>query len=652
MKIIWIVLALALGGLLGSWAGTQYLANGYQYAPELGPELFIFLSEKVYSPVAWWGWKSQWGDQQPEPYENAWLCVVGGVCFASLLVAACCRKKKPATSGAYGMARWSTTKEIEKQGLLGDDGYVLCQTEEARYKGGTVEKPATLVREGRLLRYNGGQHTVMFAATGDGKGVGTVIPTLLSWTHSVVVNDMKGENWDLTAGWRSLFSHCLRFNPSSLDSVKFNPMLEIRPAPYDVRDAQNLAGLIVDEGSLGGEKQDHWQKTGRAWLVACILHVLYVGKEKTLRGVLDLMADADSELEQTLERMRDTLHLDTGPHPAVSDGAALMLGRAENERSGIVSTAVSFLELYRDPIIAANTAESDFMISDLVCADRPTSLYLVVPDNDAERTRPIMRLMLDLIRRQLTEELDSVQSWGDRLPRKHRLQLVLDEFPAMGKLPWFDRFLSICRGYKISVLIICQSLSQLENTYGGNNSILDNCKLMLSYGANGLRTPKMLSDLLGSETKQRSQRSESQKRGSLFVDSVSTSIQEYGQALLRPEEIRTFSREGALVIVSGMHPYRAKKVMFYQDSRFSSRAWDRKGKRNSPPSSRERQRRELPGRMKKSYWVTRRIPSQSEVVSTTQSAGAGAAAKNAVPPEQIDGSVADAWDPPELDPGV
>src|SRR3546814_8371926 len=118
--------------------------------------------------------------------------------------------------------------------------------------------------EGQYLRHDGPEHIMAFAPTRSGKCVGLVVPTLLSWTGSAVIHDIKGENWQLTACWRARFSNALMFNPTDLTSARYNPLLEVRRGPNEVRDVQNIADILVDpEGAL--EKRGHWEKKiGRA----------------------------------------------------------------------------------------------------------------------------------------------------------------------------------------------------------------------------------------------------------------------------------------------------------------------------------------------------------------------------------------------------
>jgi type IV secretion system protein VirD4 len=118
----------------------------------------------------------------------------------------------------------------------------------------------------QYLRHEGPEHVMAFAPTRSGKGVGLVVPTLLTWPGSAVIHDIKGENWHLTAGWRARFSHCLLFNPTDVHSAAYNPLLEVRRGTHEVRDVQNVADILVDpEGAL--ERRNHWEKTSHSLLI-------------------------------------------------------------------------------------------------------------------------------------------------------------------------------------------------------------------------------------------------------------------------------------------------------------------------------------------------------------------------------------------------
>jgi type IV secretion system protein VirD4 len=204
----------------------------------------------------------------------------------------------------------------------------------------------------------------------------------------VVVHDIKGENWTLTAGWRSQFSHCLLFDPTDARSAAYNPLLAVRRGPEEVCDVQNIADVLVDpEGSI--ERRNHWEKTSHSLLVGAILHVLYAEQDKTLAGVATFLSDPARPIDRTLRLMMMTPHLgESGVHPVVAQAARELLNKSDNERSGVLSTAMSFLGLYRDPIAARVTSRCDWRIGDLVEADHPVTLYLVVPPARAPHPEP------------------------------------------------------------------------------------------------------------------------------------------------------------------------------------------------------------------------------------------------------------------------
>src|SRR5271165_4560887 len=375
--------------LVTIWAATQWTAWRLGFQPELGQPWFeLARGVPVYLPPAFfWWWYAYDAYAPPVFIEGACIAASGG--FLSIAVAigmSVWRAREAKNVETYGSARWATPVEIRGAGLLGPDGVVL----------GKLDRD--------YLRHDGPEHVICFAPARSGKGVGLVIPTLLSWPHSVLVYDIKKENWALTAGWRRQFSRTWRFEPTSIDSVRFNPLLEIRKGLSEVRDTQNVADILVDPTGER-ETRDHWQTAAHALLCGAILHVLYAEGDKTLAGVAAVLSDPACTQRHTLQRMLVTSHLPTGPHPAIAQAAREMLNKSDNELSGVVSTAMACLGLYRDPVIARNTAESDFRIADLMNADAPVSLYLVVPPSDLARTRPIVRLMLNQIGRRLTESM-------------------------------------------------------------------------------------------------------------------------------------------------------------------------------------------------------------------------------------------------------
>ncbi|MFN3945800.1 MAG: conjugal transfer protein TraG [Allosphingosinicella sp.] len=535
--------------LLGLWAATQYAAAQLGYQPQLGSPWFLLSERPVYRPWALFLWWYQYEAYAPDVFDRAGMLAgaSGFLGCAAAVLGSLWRARQAGRVTTYGSARWASAREVRRAGLLGDRGVVL----------------------GRLgtdyLRHDGPEHVMLFAPTRSGKGVGLVVPTLLSWTGSAVVHDIKGENWELTAGWRSRFSHCLLFDPTDPLSARYNPLLEVRRGAGEVRDVQNIADILVDpDGAL--ERRNHWEKTAHALLVGAILHILYAEEEKTLASVASFLSDPGRDFVETLRTMMRTDHLGSGgpsgAHPVVASAARDLLNKSENERSGVLSTAMSFLSLYHDPTVAAVTSACDWRIADLVEAERPVSLYLVVPPSDLSRTKPLVRLILNQIGRRLTERLDA-----GRRP----LLLMLDEFPALGRLDFFESALAFLAGYRIRAFLIAQSLNQIAKAYGENNSVLDNCHVRVAFATNDERTARRISDALGTATEQRAMRNYAGHRLAPWLAHVMVSRQETSRPLLTPGEVMQLPAGEELVLVSGLPPIRAAKLRYYEDGAFTDR---------------------------------------------------------------------------------
>ena len=535
------------------WAGTQWAAAMLGYQAALGAPWVDLLGVKLYAPWKLFVWWLAFDAQAPDVFVRAGaVAAFGGMASGAVAIGGAARRaSRKSQATTYGSARWADTSDVRAAQLRADQGVVLG------------------LYNGRYLRHDGPEHVLAVAPTRSGKGVGLVLPTLLTWGHSAVVHDIKGENWALTAGWRSKFSHCLQFDPTNPLSARFNPLLEVRQGAHEVRDVQNIADILVDpEGAK--ERRDHWEKTAHALLTGAILHVLYAESEKTLARVATFLADPSRSILRTLKIMLTTNHLgsEEAPmvHPVVASIARELLNKSDNERSGVVSTAMSFLGLYRDPLIAANTARSDWRIADLMQADRPVSLYLVVPPSDISRTKPLVRLILNQIARRLSESLPPSGAAPSR-----RLLLMLDEFPALGRLDFFESSLAFLAGYGVRAFLVAQSLHQIDKAYGHNHAILDNCHVRVAFAPNDERTAKRLSDALGTATELRAQTNFSGKRFSAWLSHTSISEQETPRPLLTAGEVLQLPANDALVLVSGVPPIRAQKLKYYTDQNFVAR---------------------------------------------------------------------------------
>jgi type IV secretion system protein VirD4 len=539
---------------LGVWWATQWAASQLAYQPQLGLPWFVLAGIRIYRPWQLFMWWFSFEAYAPDVFHRCGLLAAGSglVGCATAIAGSLWRARQARFVTTYGSARWAKTAEVKAAGLLADAGVFLGRLGED------------------YLRHDGPEHVMAFAPTRSGKGVGLVIPTLLSWTGSVIVHDIKGENWELTAGWRSRFSHCILFNPTDMRSARFNPLLEVRKGPNEVRDVQNIADILVDpEGAL--EHRSHWEKTSHSLLVGAILHVLYAEEDKTLARVATLLSDPQRSIVDTLQRMLTTNHLGQGEaprvHPVVASAARELLNKSPNERSGVLSTAMSFLGLYYDPVVAAATATCDWRVADLMNAENPVSLFLVIPPSDISRTKPLVRLILNQIGRRLTERLEGEANKTGR----HQLLMMLDEFPALGRLDFFETALAFMAGYGIRAYLISQSLNQISKAYGENNSILDNCHVRIAFSSNDDRTAKRISDALGTATEQRAQRNYAGHRLAPWLSHVMVSRQETARPLLTPGEVMQLPASDELVLVSGLAPIRAKKLRYYADRNFTCR---------------------------------------------------------------------------------
>lgn len=537
--------------MLTMWGATQWVASELGFQAALGRPWFLIDGYPIYKPWRLFQWWYAYEAYAPSVFARGGLIAASGGLLGILaaVIGSVWRSRWDRQVTTFGSARWGGKSDLTRAGLLKSDGVFLGRWND------------------QYIRHGGPEHVLAFAPTRSGKGVGLVIPTLLSWTGSAIIHDIKGENWDLTSGWRSSFSKCVRFDPTDNTSARFNPLMEIRKGSYEVRDVQNIADILVDpEGSL--ERRNHWEKTAHALLVGTILHVIYAEKDKTLSGCARFLSDPSRTFETTLNSMLTAKHIarPNGArevHPIVAQAARELLNKSENERSGVLSTALSFLGLYRDPVVADVTATSDWTISDLMAGDRPVSLYLVVPPSDLSRTKPLMRLILNQIGRRLTETLPDAN--------RRKILLMLDEFPALGRLDFFESALAFMAGYGVRAYLIAQSLNQIEKAYGPNNAILDNCHVRIAFSTNDERTAKRISEALGTKTQLRSQKNYTGHRLAPWLSHMMVSRQETQRALMTPGEVMQMPTSDEIIMVSGCPPILAKKLRYFEDHNFTER---------------------------------------------------------------------------------
>lgn len=570
------LLLLLLGLLLGMFIATQYIAYRLEFRMELGKPLFWIF----YNPFKFILWQFVWAKN--ELLKTIFLQATGlfgvtVIATSSIIVILNFNlRSRTSKSDLCGSAHWASAEEIEKEGLL--------ENRNGFYVGAWYNKTKKRIE---YLRYTGEGNLLCCAPTGGGKGVGCIIPNLVSYPSSVVCNDVKGENWALTAGFRKnvLNNIAIKFDPTDKDNQAacFNPLWEIRIGENEVRDTQNILEIICDPH--GTEIRNHWSERAQEMLLGVILHVLYTHSDKSLGGVAEFLSGQGKTDYQILEEMLHAVHDPdysrawrnnftqelTQTHPIVYAVARQLTNTEAEERSGIISTARRFLRLFLDPIIARNLSRSDFRITDLMHNDRPVSLYIIIPESDKDRLRPLVRIILKLISSRLLEKMEFAN--GRSVPwYKHPLLLVLDEFAGLGKLQFIEHDLSIIRGYGIKALVIVQEISQIYQHYTKNESITSNCNVKMFYAPNKLETAQEISGLAGTSTVTKFTKNTSGKMSHVIPANLSEGTAEVQRLLITPDEVLRLPKDDMLIFVGSMAPIYGKKIRHYEDEVFLKRS--------------------------------------------------------------------------------
>jgi type IV secretion system protein VirD4 len=490
----------------------------------------------------------------------------------------------------HGSARWATLKDIVAMGLISLRSLNNQQKEPAPcvYVGSWID-PAG---KQHYLVDSSNQHVLVYAPTRSGKGISIILPTLLAWRESALILDLKDELWALTAGWRQKHAEnrVVRFEPAAAkNSAAWNPMDEIRlGTEHETGDAQNLATLIVDPDGAGLES--HWQKTAMPLLVGVILHCLYKrkfeGTAASLPAVDRMLSDPTRAPKELWKEMAEYKHNNGENHPAVGSAAGDQLKRPDDEAGSVLSTAKSYLSIYRDPIVAKNVSTSDFTINDLMNHEKPVSLYLVTQYTDQERLRPLVRVFVNMAVRMSGKKL--VFKNGRPVKQyKHPLLFMLDEFPQLGKLGIIQESLAFVATYGLKFFIVVQDLNQLKRQqlgYGRDETVTSNCHIQVAFPPNRIETAEYLSKMTGQTTVPKEHVTTSGRRASPLLSNVARTIQEVQRPLLTPDECMRMpaalkdnkgdiTKAGDMVVcVAGFPAIYGRQPLYFQDPVFAKRA--------------------------------------------------------------------------------
>ena len=439
----------------------------------------------------------------------------------------------------HGDARWATEADIKKAGLRTEKGMLI-----GKNKNG-------------FLIAGGYQHALLFAPTGSGKGVGFVIPNLLYWQDSVFVHDIKLENYELTSGWRQKMGqevYC--WNPANPDGIThcYNPIDWISDKPGQmVDDVQKIANLIMPE-------KEFWNNEARSLFVGVVLYLVAAkDKIKSFGEVVRTMRSDD--VVYNLAVVLDTLGNDI--HPVAYMNIAAFLQKADKERSGVISTMNSNLELWANPLIDTATASSDFNVMEF--KKKLTTVYVGLTPDNLQRLQPLMQVFYQ----QCTEFLSRKMPGPDE---PYGVMFMMDEFPTLGKMEQFMSGIAYFRGYHVRLFLIIQDTEQLKGIYEehGMNSFLSNTTYRITFAANNVETANLISQLVGNKTVEQVSTSKPK-----FLDfnpaSRSLNVSHTQRALLLPQEVIGLPRDEQIILIESSPPIKSKKIKYYEEKFFKNR---------------------------------------------------------------------------------
>jgi type IV secretion system protein VirD4 len=456
------------------------------------------------------------------------------------------------SSGSHGTAVWNDEGElVHRRGLL------------------VGRAPRPRGRSGAVMRYDGDGHLLTVAPTRSGKGVGVVLPNLLSYPGSVLVTDIKGENVAVSAQWRGeagLRQAVHLLDPFGLagGAARFNPLDLVNGASADaLDDAMMLADMLVV--SEGPTESVFWAEEAKAWLAGLILHVVTV----------------EPPVNRTLGRVRQLLTLEREPFGALLEEmrrskacgglvarAGARLGQKEGpERSGVLSSAQSHTHFLDSAQIIRVTSESTFAWESLV--RRPTTVYLVIPPDRLRTYRRWVRLMIGCALRQIVR----AGGRGDQ-----RVLLMLDEFAQLGRMAVVEDAIALVAGYGVTLWPLVQDLGQLKKAYpNGWSTFLANSDVLQAFGVNDAETAEWLSKLTGDATirvqsESRTSGASSGRGGGGHQESTGETASERGRRLIMPDEVRRMPSDEQLLFVRGRPPYRVRRLDYRADPELRGRA--------------------------------------------------------------------------------
>lgn len=532
-----VILAALLTGIV-LWA---YLASG----------IFLVAFDRQFSEAKPWTIYQYWyhyGGKQKTI--NQWLLISGGISLAFLLVPIGI-VFAPAKKSLFGNARFATRSEIKKAGLLGLKGLIVGKL------------------GGKFLMFDGQQHVMISAPTRSGKGVGVVIPNLLNWPDSVVVLDIKQENWDVTSAYRRKYGHkCYLFNPAAANYKThcYNPLTYINENPHlAIDDIQKIANMLFPDKP---GTDIIWTATPRSLFLAIVLYLHETpGKLLTIGQVLrETQADGDG-FKYFTKIITDRATSDKPLSPAcVRAFNAYLSISSDKTRSGVMISFRSKLDLWDNPLIDTATSSNDFDLRRI--RKEKMSIYLCATPDNLERLAPLLNLFF-----QQLIDLNTRVLPGQDKEIKFPCLLLMDEFTAIGPVNILSKGISFIAGYWLRMMPIIQSPAQLVEVYGKDaaQTFSTNHALTIVFPPKASETQNAcdISEWLGYQTVKGV--SESKGKGLFTKKEKSESESDQRRALMLPQEITSLGQTKEFVVLENVPPIVAKRVVYFKDSVFMDR---------------------------------------------------------------------------------
>jgi len=461
---------------------------------------------------------------------------------------------------------------IPKKGVKGEHGSASFATSSLIVKMKLFEKKGVVLGKfgNKLLKYNEKLAVLVLAPPGEGKTAGIAIPNLLTHEGSTFTLDVKGELYNKTHEHRkkAFNSKIYKFNPASMDTIKFNPFDKSIFHNLEWHEKEEIIDQVAYLIYQQKEGFDHWMEEGRSLFVMFALYLTYKNGFTSIPDVRELIISDfgdlygeeyafENETEAMLHFVREDILKDQDLPPRVREESVSLLRKVDKELSGVISSCKSPLNIF-----ATTTVRECFRSNDLVIEDfrkESSSLYITIQEKDLERLATVNRIFIDFnLRKLLSKE-----------PKKSDLDILglFDEFPRFGKIPYLVDLPELGRHYKFITFLIAQDYGQIELLYGKSyiSKINTSTAYKVIFPQTNAETAEMTSKYIGDFT--RETRSESKSAGENGRTNKSLSTQLSGQALISKQDILNMN-EGQIYILAKnyyKHPIKAKPYLYFED---------------------------------------------------------------------------------------